>query len=153
MTRFPDWPERLNAWVDANRARTFAWGEWDCVLAAADCAHALTGADPLEGLRWNGLRGALRCLEVEGGLEAAVTRVLGAPIGPALAQRGDVLLIDTGALPMMSADLDSEDAARAELRHALAVCLGEACAAPTRAGLALLPVHRVAHKAWRVGHG
>lgn len=139
MMRRADWPERLAAWVEAHRTRPFAWGEWDCVLAAADCALALTGEDALAGLRWSGLKGALRQLEVEGGLEAACTRVLGPGIAPAFAQRGDVLL--------MPQRLDDQPA---EFPAVLNVCLGEFAVGPGQGGLVFRPATE-ALAAWPVG--
>jgi hypothetical protein len=151
MHRLQGWPELLADWVERNRARPFVWGEWDCVLAAADCVQTITGEDTLAGLRWDGVRGALRQLEVEGGLEAAVTRVLGEPVAPAFAQRGDVLLI--GTVPAVMPDLSAQDAARPEFRHALAICLGETCVSPGRGGLVFPPTLDVSFKAWMVGRG
>jgi hypothetical protein len=43
--RLADWEQRLSAWIVANRDRPFAWGTWDCALAAFDAAAAITGED------------------------------------------------------------------------------------------------------------
>jgi hypothetical protein len=139
-TRLQDWPEQLAAWVEAVRARPFEWGVWDCAIAANDCVQRITGTDVLGGLMWDGLRGALRQLEVEGGLEAAVTERLGAPIAPTFAQRGDVVLIAAAWVPADQAAIGS-----------LGVCLGEVACAPTQSGLAFVPMAGGAACAWKVG--
>lgn len=145
LQRLPDWLQRLNAWVESARVRPFRWGEWDCVMAANDCLCAITGAseqygDGLAGLRWDGLKGALRQLEVEGGLAAAVTRVLGDPIDPRLAQRGDVLLMPAPDFPGGAV---------------LNICLGETACGPGEEGLVVRPLFDgntlLATAAWKVG--
>ena len=45
MTRLPDWPERLAAFIDAAQRRRFAWGIWDCGQAALGAFDAQTGFD------------------------------------------------------------------------------------------------------------
>lgn len=52
LQRFPDWRQRLGAFVVERRARAFAWGAADCCLTSADAALAMTGRDlaaPLRG--------------------------------------------------------------------------------------------------------
>lgn len=137
--RIEGWTELLADWVHTVRDRPFRWGEWDCVLAAADCAHAITGANPLGGLMWADVKGALRQLEVMGGLEAATTSLLGEPIPPAFAQRGDVVLVH------------NQGVEKAE-REIIAVCLGECACAPMSTGLAFIDM-RHAITAWKVGRG
>ena len=148
MDRRQDWPERLAAWVEAVRARPFAWGTWDCAAAAADAVFWLTDSNPLAGLVWADVRGALRQLEVDGGLQAAVTARLGEPIAAAYAQRGDVVL--TGRVWPGNGEI--EDEAHIHLRTALCVCIGDRCVGPTRAGLGFLPMSE-ATLAWKVGRG
>jgi hypothetical protein len=142
MDRLPDWLPRLNDWVERARVRQFRWGEWDCVSAASDCAQSITGENPLEGLRWDGLKGALRQLDIEGGLAAAVTRVLGDPIDPRLAPRGDVLLMPAEDMPGGAV---------------LNVCLGSTACGPGKDGLIVRPLFdgetMLATAAWKVGRG
>lgn len=75
----------------------FAWGSSanDCVSFAAAAAGAQTGVDHLVGLEWEDEAGAYRALDVEGGLEAAMSKRLRA-IAPAMAQRGDVAGVMSG---------------------------------------------------------
>ena len=82
MTRHPDWPERLAAFLEARRDRPFAWGTHDCVLMAADWVLEATGTDPIEGWRgrWSSASQAARMLEQAGGVPGAVTARLGEPL-------------------------------------------------------------------------
>jgi hypothetical protein len=140
-TRVQDWPEQLAAWVVEHRARPHAWGEWDCARAANDCVARITGgADRLAGLEWSDLRSALRLLEREGGLEAAVTARMGEPILATFAQRGDVVLIDITRVPPEHATVG-----------ALGICLGEVACAPSAAGLVFVPMFSEPNGAGRAG--
>lgn len=139
LTRFPDWPTRLAALVDARLRQTFAWGSHDCCAFAGDNVLQITGTDALGGLRgtWTSRTEALRLLHRLGGLQAAVTDVLGPPVAPQFARRGDLVALDTGVH-------------NRGLRYVLAVCLGGQCVAPTHLGLrTFLPSE--ATLAWRVG--
>lgn len=96
MTRHPDWPERLDAFIEARRNRPFAWGAHDCVLMAADWVLEATGVDPIEGWRgrWKSASQAARMLAQAGGIPGAVTARLGKPLDPVLfAIRGDIALL------------------------------------------------------------
>lgn len=139
LVRLHDWLPRLNAWVVANRARAFSWGEWDCATAAADAVREITGQDVLGALKWTSQASAMRTLKAAGGMQAAVSERLGGPIGVAFAQRGDVVLIH-------------DDSIARTPEGAVAVCLGESVAAPSADGLAFFPLDR-ASVAWRVGNG
>lgn len=134
LQRLPDWPRRFVDFLEARAGAVFSWGANDCVLFSADCVVAVTGIDPLTHLRgrWADGHGAARALRQAGGLHAAVTSVLGAPLPtPALAQRADVLLIET------------------EYQF-LAVCDGDRWACPSGGGLLRGPMAEATH-AWRVG--
>lgn len=144
MNRFEDWPQRLDAWVESRRAVPFAWGENDCVMASASAIEAITGADPLNGLRWSGALGAARQLEVEGGLEAAVTARLGAPTHAAFAQRGDLVMI------LHPSEYVGAPEADPHRREILAVCLADVAAAPGPNGLEFISM-LCALCAWPVG--
>ena len=133
--RREDWPLRLNAWLDSVRDRAFAWGQFDCALGAADAVFAMTGVDYAVEFReaYFSKRNAVRLLAERGGLEALVTQALGAPLdGPKLAQRGDVVLVDSGGEG-----------------PALAVVIGASAVAPSPAGVVFVPMARWT-KAWRV---
>lgn len=147
MRRLEDWPERLAAFVEERRAKPFRWGQNDCALFAADAVAAVTGVDLAE--RWRGrysdevtalqmgLQGASAHLatgDVGGALRDMASLCLDGEVAPALARRGDVLLVQH------------------ERGESLAVCIGMHAAAPGRRGVVFLP--RSAWLAcWRVGHG
>ncbi|MBI1246168.1 MAG: hypothetical protein GC202_14295 [Alphaproteobacteria bacterium] len=70
----------------------FAWGSSDCLSLAADMVEALTGVDPMKGLRrYRSAAGAARVLSGLGfsDLEAAIAAVLPAQ-SLTLARRGDI---------------------------------------------------------------
>lgn len=136
LQRFEDWPSRLAAHVETVRAAPFAWGVSDCCLFAADCILAMTGVDLAVEYRgrYRTKRGAYAVLKrlCGGGVEAAVHRMLGAPLStPLTAQRGDVVLIDTPDGP------------------ALGICLGVQCGCQSPHGTTFLPMP-AARLAWRV---
>lgn len=137
MTRLPDWPERLARFVEARRSRPFRWGENDCALFAADWVREATGRDPAAAFRgrYATAAGAVRALKRYGAgdLIATWTALEGAPLeSPRLAQRGDVVAVESG-----------EGAA-------LSICLDERIAVVTPdGGLGFLPLS-AAVVAWRV---
>ena len=113
--RFPDWPERLTAYVEARRNLPHVWGENDCVQFAGGALEAMTGANPFA--QWRGTYAtqeeATAILLAEGGFVTALHRLLGKPVAPLQAMRGDLLF--------------------GELRpgqEGLAVCIGPAAVAP-----------------------
>lgn len=108
--RVPRWPEQLLDYVEQRRHMPFAWGQNDCVSFAAGAVSAMTGAPAasLLPVEWATERQALRALESTGGLEAAVTRVL----GPALqglaarrAPRGSVVLVELQGRPTLGVSM------------------------------------------------
>lgn len=122
--------------ADAMR-RPFGWGEHDCVTFAGEGVYARTEVDHLEGIvTWTNAREAAVALRAAGGLRAAVTSRLGAPVLPGLACAGDVVL---------ARDPHSDDG-----RELLALCHGPHLLAPGERGLAILPL-TAALCAWKVG--
>lgn len=133
MTRREDWPERLHDFIARRACTPFAWGVQDCCRFAADAVLEMTGTDPMADLRDYASRESADALLARlGGLAAAVRGVLGKPIPPALAQRGDVVLVEVG------------DA------KAMGICLGDVIAAPGPSGLQYAPLDD-ARVAWRIG--
>lgn len=136
MKRYEDWPARLLAAVKAAEKKPFAWGEHDCALMVADCVLAETGFDFAKEFRgrYSTALGAAKALRSNGaaGLADYVTRVLGDPVVPALAQRGDVVMFET-----------------AEGHEALAVVVGLDAAAAGPEGITWVPLAQW-KKAWRV---
>lgn len=104
MTRFPDWPRRLDVAIEAARRRPFCYGTVDCALFAADVVLALTGVDLAESFRgrYSSRSEAVALLGARGGLEAVVHEALGEPLPtPLLARRGDVLMVKTPEGPAL----------------------------------------------------
>jgi len=101
MKRIANWEAALAAWQLAVPARSFAWGEFDCALAACEAVKALTGVDPAEAFRgtYSTEAEAVKLLG-PGGLgefAATVAREFGmAEVVPNFAHRGDVVLVDNG---------------------------------------------------------
>ncbi|SPR97344.1 DUF6950 family protein [Cupriavidus taiwanensis] len=133
MQRLEDWPTRLAEFIEARHERAFSWGDSDCCLFVCDAIEAMTGTDP--GARWRGLyaseKGARRVLRDNGGVAGIATLVLGTAIPPALAGRGDVVLVET------------------PLGDALALSLGGLIAAQGEVGIEFLEL-KLAKAAWKV---
>jgi hypothetical protein len=131
--RLPDWQLRLEACVAERLAQPFAWGRLDCALFVGDCVRACTGHDPAAHVRgkYANAREAARLLRGIGDLVAAAVAVLGDEISPALAQPGDIGLIDNDGDPC------------------LGVCMGAAWLAPGPSGLASVGLDRVS-RSWRM---
>ena len=134
--RRPDWPARLDAFLQVRRERLFAWGEHDCCLFALDWIETATGRRLAEvrGL-YSDAEGAAALLRQRwdtADLAVLATLMLGPPLAaPLLAGRGDLLAFRHG-------------------EHLwLGLCAGPAGVAPGRRGLVTVPLSR-AVSAWRV---
>lgn len=139
MTRLPDWPERLAAYLAACRPLRYVLGRHDCVGFAAGAVQAVTGAQVLP-VQWSTPAEAARALRAVGGLRRAVDAVLPRLSVPALAQRGDVVLVRVPVANGRAA------------RQWLAVADGPRWWAPSLTGLESGPMDCAA-LAWGVGHG
>lgn len=139
--RIKYWENSLADAVEAARNRAFAWGEHDCCLFAANCALAITGTDFAAHFRgrYDSAAGAYRALLefAGGGIEETVTKLLGDPISPRYARRGDVVMTDV-ALPDGS------------IAPALGVCIGAEVMFAGPNGLVEYAL-RSCTLAWRVG--
>lgn len=100
MKRFPDWPARLRAYLEAAARAPLVWGEHDCVLFSLGAAHAMTGVDAAENIRGKystelGAARLMRRLFGAANLSAAADefcrRWNGERIGVLNAQRGDIV--------------------------------------------------------------
>ena len=95
MQRVPDWEPRLAAYFDTCAATPFAYGHHDCCLFGAGAIQALTGTDA--GQAWRGKysteAGAARLLKRRGfeRIDGPFTQLLGPPLGPLMAARGDIV--------------------------------------------------------------
>jgi hypothetical protein len=94
--RYRDWTTRLSNTIKAATERPFSWGEFDCCLFVSDCCVAVCGVDPAEQYRgtYKTERGAKRALvKNHGSLEAAFDACFHR-VETALAQRGDLALVE-----------------------------------------------------------
>lgn len=131
--RYEDWPKRLEAAIEAARVRRFSWGQHDCMLFAASVVQALTGRDVAAQHRgqYKGSQTAAAYTARHGGMATMVTKVLGDPVRPIQARRGDVV---------MRCD---------ERGPALGVCVGAQAAFAGLRGLILRPLDECI-QAWPV---
>ena len=102
LTRLPDWPSRLEAYLAKNQLRSFRYGLWDCALFVADAIEAMTGTDIAACYRdrYRTRSKARRVAASLGGktsvqaIAESVTQAHGMPEVPVLqASRGDLALI------------------------------------------------------------
>ncbi len=130
MTRLQDWEVRLAEAVEAAKGVPFAWGQHDCATWAFDVRAALTGT-PRPAWSYTTEAGGRRWMKRQGwaGFTEAATAILGEPVAPLMAQRGDIVLL-----------IEPE---------AFGVCLGAQVAAVGPVGLTMVPL-RSCRLAWRV---
>lgn len=94
--RHPDWPRRLNAYIEAARFTPFAWGSHDCCVFCDDAVMAMTGESRMAELRgaYTSARAAAGLIKRAGGLLAITSKYLGEP-SMICARRGDVVLFES----------------------------------------------------------
>lgn len=133
--RIEGWESRLAALVEARRRAPFEWGVNDCMHFTADAVEAITGVDPLAGVRATyGDEGGARALFLQDRRRLLTgLNNLGPRIRPKLAHRGDVALG-----PWSPGSLG------------LGVVVGANVCAPGPHGLAFCPLS-AARCAWSVG--
>ena len=102
MPRLETWPRLLATSIEKARSRPFVWGIHDCPTFAFETRMILTDGEDVAAL-WRGTYsthlGGLRVMRRLGWqtLEDMGRALLGAPRSDALlAQRGDIVLTDTG---------------------------------------------------------
>lgn len=102
MVRVEHWERLLVAAIDTARAQPFVWGVHDCPTFAFETRMILTGGDDIAALwrgRYTTALGGERVMRRLGwaSLEDMGHALLGAPRrGVLFAQRGDIVLADTG---------------------------------------------------------
>ena len=128
-----NWAAALQNQITQFNATPFAWGTHDCFTFAADCVLAMTGEDKMAKRRgkYKTELGANKMLKRIGGVEAAITSVLGEPINPNLAQRGDVVYFNS------------------PLGDTAGICVGSKIISPAANGLGFTPMTQ-AIKAWSI---
>lgn len=136
--RVPDWLRRLNALCTARLDAPFAWHTNDCASFLADAVQAQHGRDTLAALRVPRptARAARRALGRSGGAHAVMAAAGLPPVPPALAQRGDAVLL-------------RQPTHGRRQRLLVGVCMGAWAVAPGCHGLASVPMAQ-AVAAWRV---
>ena len=95
VERKPDWESALVQWLQQAIKTPFVWGQFDCVLAAADAVNAQTGYDFATAYRgcYSTDKGALKQLKRRGyeSVFDVVAKALdGEAVAPAQLQRGDI---------------------------------------------------------------
>jgi hypothetical protein len=127
--RLHDWPELLAEFIASRRETPFAYGTHDCCQFAALAVEAITGTNPASAWVYTNQAQAEALIADAGGLEQLVTDVMGEPVHPSRAGRGDVVL------------------ANLENGPTVGVCLGRECAFVTDVGLTYRPREFIA-TAW-----
>lgn len=100
-----NWPRLLNEYIVQAQARYreigFKPGEFDCCTFAAGWVRLMTGVDHLAEYRGKystETEGRALIESVDGSLLEALTKRLGEPVHPSMAQRGDIALrVNDGA--------------------------------------------------------
>jgi hypothetical protein len=128
MSRVHGWPEHLDDYIMAARAREFSYGDFDCALFCADWIQILTGVDYAKQLRgYDSMKDAYRIIGRFGSVQAMVTELTGiAPTHQAFAQRGDIILM--GPCRELG-----------EAVEGLGICVGVRSAFPSVKGIIDLP--------------
>ena len=139
IRRRDNWPELLDAHLREWRSRPFAYGDNDCVSFAAAWLERLGYEFPLAGLgTWDSALSAARVYHALGGFEHAVAAQLHAlgcdRIAPALAMRGDLVVVPAGA----------------KERPLLAIVNGRFAEAHSDNGAVQVPFIETALSAWRI---
>lgn len=95
--RRDNWPSLLSAFVEQSLDKPFQWGISDCSLFAANAVLAMTGTDHAAEFRgrYKTARAARQLLKAFGGVAGIVERTGLEEVSPLMAQRGDVVLVDT----------------------------------------------------------
>lgn len=127
--------KKLVAYLAEAGARPFDWGAFNCCHLAAGWVEVCAGAHPMAGLPATPTeRAARRLIRALGGtLADAWTRQLGRdPISPAMAQLGDVVLLDVDGRPVIG------------------ICNGMTAVAPLDVGGTTFVPMALATHAWRL---
>lgn len=101
MPRREDWPERLIAEIERHSHMPFEHGTSDCFIFPMDCVEVMTGEDPWAGQRGyrteKGAAGKLRRHAFYNVGDAFAAKF--SEIPPAMAQRGDIGVVDSDKGP------------------------------------------------------
>ena len=144
MNRFPDWPERLQRFLERRQEQRFKWGVQDCALFACDAVVEMTGVDLAADFRgqYSTAHSARRAIKIfaHGGLADVAEKVAGkhhiAEVEVALAQRGDIALVE----------MEEGD----PFPYALVVVMIGHLVGPAHRGVERLPLSRI-RRVWAIG--
>lgn len=100
MKRLDNWPALLAKYFAEKKDKPFIWGENDCCRFADGAVIAMTGQSMMKSFNYTNEKQALRLLKT--GLKELTSKELGESIKPALAKRGDVVLIHRGEMPALA---------------------------------------------------
>ena len=100
MNRLDNWPALLAQYFLEKKDQPFVWGKNDCCRFADGAVIAITGQSMMQSFNYTTEKQALRLLKTS--LETLTSNELGQSIKPALAQRGDVVLIKRGEMPALA---------------------------------------------------
>lgn len=143
----------LGEYLADTRREPFDWARNNCCHFAARWVARATGADPMAGLPATATaREARRLVRRLGGtLADAWTHALGrGPIVPALAQVGDVVLIDVALLPVPDGAPPAPDGAERGTGQAVGLCAGRTAVVMDAAGVCHHVPMDEARFAWRL---
>jgi hypothetical protein len=97
LERVEDWSTALALETNKISGKPHAWGQNDCAIFAANAIRAMTGQDPMKGIRgrYKTAIGAARVIKNDGFQSlAAYVSALFPEIEPADAKRGDLVLCE-----------------------------------------------------------
>ena len=106
MSRFQNWPSRMDVFLRAHAGTVFEWGVWDCALMAAAHIDNITGSEFYtdHAGKYHDADSAAAYLASLGvdGLDGLATQILGVSLAnKKTAQRGDVVTFDTDLGPAL----------------------------------------------------
>jgi hypothetical protein len=106
LTRYPDWPSRLQSYLDAHRHAHFKYGDLDCCLFSCSAIAAMAGHDLAAWFRgrYRTRKEAMQLIRERTGHTGvkAIAEYAAAECGlpsvsVSMAQRGDMVLVGRGS--------------------------------------------------------
>ena len=96
--RYPDWPIRLNEYINSLHGKEWDMGTWDCCVFAAGAVEAMTGVDHMPEFRghydsWPSSDQALEEIG-QGDLYRTIRAKFGPPVIGVKGQKGDLAFMD-----------------------------------------------------------
>lgn len=134
--RFPEWPELMDDYINANNHKQYRYGVFDCVTFCAGLIKIISNINILEGVEYKDARSALRVLKSDTGLfdmtgkQMITFGMREIPTG--LTRRGDIVGFMTDAHG-----------------ETVGVCVGSKFVSPGENDLIFLPMTE-AVKAWGI---